>query len=158
MRVLGIDPGYDRLGVAILERVGSGDELIFSDCLTTDKKLIFAERLLELGNALGKIITKFKPKILALETLFFAKNKKTAMLVAETRGLILYLAAKHNLQICEMSPASVKLSTTGYGRADKMQIIAMLPKLLKIKKAIKHDDEFDAIAIAITALSTVSLN
>ncbi|MCC6290656.1 crossover junction endodeoxyribonuclease RuvC [Candidatus Nomurabacteria bacterium] len=158
MKILGIDPGYDRLGIAILERKKSASELSFSDCLTTDKKLIFAERLLELGNALEKIIIEFRPELLALETLFFAKNKKTAMLVAETRGLILYLAAKHHLRVYEISPASVKLTTTGYGRADKAQIIAMLPKLLKIDKTIKHDDEFDAIAIALTALSTVSLN
>lgn len=79
------------------------------------------------------------------------------MLVAETRGLILYLAAKHQLAVSEVAPSTVKLTTTGYGRADKMQIIAMLKKLVKIEKVIKHDDEFDAIAIALTGLSTVSL-
>ncbi len=157
MKILGIDPGYDRLGVAVLESGTKQPELIYSDCLTSSKKTEFAKRLSELGAKLEKIIAAHQPEQLALETLFFAKNRKTAMLVSETRGMILYLAGKNNLPVVEVSPGSVKLAITGYGQASKEQISAMLPRLLKIQKVIKHDDEYDAIAVALTALSTVKL-
>lgn len=157
MRLIGVDPGYDRLGVAVVERGQSGEKLIFSTCLSSDKKKTFSARLFGLGQSLEKIIKKYKPEALALETLFFAKNRKTAMAVSETRGLILYLAGKYNLAVIECAPATVKLTTTGYGRADKAQVAAALGRLIKLARPIKHDDEFDAIAVALTGLSTVHL-
>lgn len=156
MKILGIDPGYERLGVAIIEKSKNTDNqetLIYSDCLITSKNLAFSKRLLKLGEELEKIIKKYQPDCLALEDLFFAKNQKTAMAVASVRGLIIYLAEKNNLKISEHSPNTVKLTITGYGHADKAQIISLLPKLLRIKKVVKHDDEYDAIAIALTALA-----
>ncbi len=157
MKILGVDPGYERLGVAIIEKsknTNNLEELIYSDCLTTSKSLAFSKRLLKLGDELEKIIKKYQPDCLALEDLFFAKNQKTVMAVASVRGMIIYLAEKNNLEISEYSPNTVKLTITGYGRADKTQIKLMLPKLIKIEKPIKHDDEYDAIAIALTRLST----
>ena len=157
MKILGVDPGYERLGVAIIEKsknTNNLEELIYSDCLITSKNLAFPKRLLKLGSELEKIIKKYQPDALALEDLFFAKNQKTAMAVASVRGMIIYLAEKNNLEISEYSPNTVKLTITGYGRADKAQIIRLLPKLIKIEKPIKHDDEYDAIAIALTRLST----
>lgn len=154
MKILGIDPGYDRLGVAIVEKDRGGEKLIYSNCLISDKKANFAERLLFLGNKLEEIIKKHRPETLALEKLFFAKNQKTAMAVAEARGMINYLAAKHGLAVQEIAPNSVKLAITGYGAASKAQIITMLPKLIKLGKRPDFDDEYDAIAIALTGLST----
>lgn len=156
MKILGIDPGYERLGVAIVEKSKKTDNqeiLIYSDCLITSKNLTFSKRLLKLGTELEKIIKKYQPDCLALEDLFFAKNQKTAMAVGSVRGMIIYLAEKNNLEISEHSPNTVKLTITGYGRADKAQMMQMLPKLIKINKAIKHDDEYDAIGLALTALA-----
>ena len=152
MRLIGIDPGYGRLGVAVVERKRDGEHLLFSVCLTTAKTLAFPKRLLTLGQALEKIIKKYQPAGLALEDLFFAKNRKTAMAVAETRGMIIYLAAKHKLIITTHAPNTVKLAVTGHGHADKNQMMLMFPKLIQIEKTIKHDDEFGAIAVALTAL------
>ena len=157
MRIVGVDPGYDRLGVAIVEHDKSREQLVFSDCLGSDKKTVFSERLFALGEQLEQVIRQYQPEALAIETLFFAKNKKTAGAVAETRGLILYLAGKHGLPVIECSPGTVKLTTTGYGRADKNQISAALERLIKIEKEIKYDDEYDAIAVALTGLSTAKL-
>jgi crossover junction endodeoxyribonuclease RuvC len=157
MRIIGVDPGYDRLGVAVIERQGQKEQLIYSDCLSSGKKDDFSIRLFNLGEQLEKVITQHQPEALAIETLFFAKNKKTASAVAETRGLILYLAGKHNLPVIECSPGTVKLTTTGYGRADKAQISAALGRLIRIEKEIKYDDEYDAIAVALTGLSTTRL-
>lgn len=154
MRVLGVDPGYDRLGVAIIEKTKGRERLIFSECLTANKTLAFSARLLKLGQGLEKIIKKYRPDCLALEDLFFAKNRKTALAVAAARGLIIYLAAKYGLAVTEHSPNTVKLTITGYGRADKIQMISMLKKLISLEKPIKYDDEFDAIAVALTRLST----
>lgn len=157
MRLLGVDPGYDRLGVAIVERENNKDSLLFSDCLTSERRSDFSKRLLVVGEKLEKIIKKYQPDSLALESLFFSKNRKTALAVAETRGVIRYLASQNNLEVTEYSPATIKLTITGYGQADKQQVALMVEKLLTLKKAIKHDDEYDAIAVALTALSTVHL-
>lgn len=157
MRIVGVDPGYDRLGVAIIEKSGTKEVLIYSDCLTSLKQADFSARLFALGDQLEQVMTQYQPEALAIETLFFAKNRKTATMVSETRGLILYLAGKHHLPVIECSPGTVKLTTTGYGRADKQQISAALERLITINKTIKHDDEYDAIAVALTGLSTAKL-
>lgn len=155
MRILGVDPGYERLGVAVVEKKDSKqpEVLLFSDCLITPKTLAFPKRLLALGTKLDEIIKRYRPDCLALEDLFFAKNQKTAMAVANVRGLIIYLAEKNGLKILEYSPNTVKLTITGYGRANKIQVTQMLSRLLELEKGIKHDDEYDAIAIAVTALA-----
>ena len=150
MKILGIDPGYERLGIAILEKKEK-EVLVFSECFKTSTKLEFSERLFLIGKRLEEIIKKYKPDILSIETLFFTTNQKTAMRVAETRGLIIYLAKKFNLEIFEITPLQVKIATTGYGKATKDQVMKMIKMLIKIDKSKKSDDELDAIAIALTA-------
>jgi crossover junction endodeoxyribonuclease RuvC len=130
MRILGIDPGYERLGVAVLEK-NKGDKkekVIFSECFKTSSKLDFSERLLLIGDEVNKIIKKYKPEILSIETLFLTTNQKTVMHVAEARGVILYEAIKNDLKIFEASPLQIKMATTGYGKADKNQVIKMTEK------------------------------
>lgn len=153
MIVLGIDPGYDRCGLALISKSAQGSELIDSFCLVTNKKDTFSQRLLSIGNQLEKIIKDNKPDELAMEKLFFSVNQKTALQVAEVRGLISYLGAKHRLPLYEYGPGEIKLTITGYGKANKNQIALMLPRLIKIKKDISLDDEFDAIAIALAHLA-----
>jgi len=154
-RVLGIDPGYERLGVAVVEKNSQGKEiLLFSDCIRTDKKLSHSERLAIIAKELEYIISEFKPNLLAVETLFFENNQKSVMYVAEARGVIIVSGASRGIPVCEYSPLQVKVATTGDGRADKKQIIRMIPLLIKLTKAKMLDDEYDAIAVAITCLAS----
>lgn len=161
MIILGIDPGFDRLGCAILNKEKGVNKIIYSTCFLSDRKLSYEKRILGLGEKIKKIITKYKPDVLAIEKLFFTKNKKTAMQIAEVRGMILYLASLYNLSVCEFTPPQIKITITGYGNADKTQVQKMLKQELKLKNLPKYDDESDAIGVAITAsvyLSTARLN
>ena len=149
MRVLGIDPGYERLGIAVLE-TGHKPELIFSECFKTSTKDLHSERLAKIQKELEKIIKKYKPEILGVETLFFNKNIKTAIKVAEARGIILATAQINKLKIQELSPQQIKIAVTGYGKSDKKAIMKMIPMLVDLKQKTKMlDDEFDAIAASI---------
>lgn len=153
MLVLGIDPGYDRLGIALIKKEKGKEELIFSDCFTSSTKETLGQRLLNVGDKLEKIIQEYQPDTVATEKLFFTVNQKTALKVAESRGVISYLCAKHKLPLTEYTPGEIKLTVTGYGNANKKQIAEMVPRLIKINKEIKLDDEYDAIAIALTHLA-----
>ena len=155
MIILGIDPGYERLGIAVLEKNKSDkkEKVLFSECFKTSAKLEFNERLHLIGIEVNKIIDKYKPEILAIETLFLNTNKKTVMKVAEARGIVVYEASCAGLKIFEASPPQIKIATTGYGRASKEQIIKMVKILVDIDNSKKSDDELDAIAIAITAFA-----
>ncbi|MEK7140450.1 MAG: crossover junction endodeoxyribonuclease RuvC [Patescibacteria group bacterium] len=155
MRILGIDPGFERLGLAILEkRKGETQErVIFSECFKTTAQLEFPDRLNLIGAEIREKIKKYKPEILAIETLFFASNQKTVMRVAETRGVIIYEATLAGLMIFEISPLQVKMSVTGYGGADKKQILKMVKMLIQVDDEKTSDDELDAIAIALTAFT-----
>ncbi len=154
MRVLGIDPGYERLGVAIVEKKEKKEILLFSDCFQTDKSEQLSERIFSLGQRVEELIKKWSPDALAIEKLFFTTNQKTAMGVSETKGAITYVARSAGLSVNEYTPLQIKIAITGYGKATKDQMLYMLTKLLKIDKTekIKHDDEFDAIAVGLTHL------
>ena len=153
MRILGIDPGFERLGIAVLEKNGGKECVIFSECFKTSAKLEFAERLKLIGAEVRKIIKEYKPEVLAIETLFLNTNQKTVMRVAEARGVVIYEAAHAGLRIFEASPPQIKVATTGYGKADKAQIIKMVKMLIDVDEKKKSDDELDAIAIALTAFA-----
>ena len=159
--ILGIDPGYGRIGIAVIEKTKKGEDLIYSECFETDTKLPHHERLLLIGKKIQAIIKKYKPQKMAVETLLWSKNKKTALQVAEARGVILLEGARSGILICEYNPNQIKLAVTGYGKSDKKQVIDMVEKLVKItpsaKEKKRHDDEYDAIATAITC-SAISLS
>ncbi|KKR43181.1 MAG: Crossover junction endodeoxyribonuclease RuvC [Parcubacteria group bacterium GW2011_GWF1_40_6] len=158
-RILGIDPGYERLGVAVLDPVarerrgGKEHVVIFSECFKTSAKLEFSERLNLIGEEVRTIIKKFKPEVLSIETLFLTTNHKTVMRVAEARGVVIYEASRAGLKIFEASPPQIKIATTGYGKSDKAQIIKMVKMLVKMDNSKTSDDELDAIAIALTAFA-----
>ena len=151
MRILGIDPGFERLGIAVLEKNKSKDLVIFSECFKTSANLEFSERLVLIGKEIEKVIKKYKPDVLAIETLFFTTNQKTVMHVAEARGVVIYECAKAKIKIFEASPPQIKIATTGYGKANKEQVMRMVKILVDIDNTKKSDDELDAIAIALTA-------
>jgi len=155
MKILGIDPGYERLGVAVLEK-NKGDQkekVLFSECFKTSAKLEFSERLNLIGEEVRTIIKKYKPEVLSIETLFLTTNQKTVMRVAEARGVVIYEASRAGLKIFEASPPQIKIATTGYGKSDKAQIIKMVKMLVKMDNSKTSDDELDAIAITLTAFA-----
>lgn len=151
IRILGIDPGFDRLGICILDKDGQKETLVFSTCITSSKKDPFEKRLLTAGNKLEEIIKHYKPDELAIETLFFTTNQKTVITVAEIRGICIYLGATYGATLYEYSPPQIKLAITGHGKASKEDIAIMIPKILKSSLPNNTlDDEVDAIAIALT--------
>lgn len=154
MKVLAIDPGYGRCGVAVLERAhGEKEVVLHSDCIETSAKSTFPERLAKVVAECKNLIEKYSPDALAIEKLYFSTNQKTAMQVAEVRGAIIGTAAELGIPVSEYTPGEIKSAAGGSGSADKRQIITMLHMLVKIEKKIKHDDEYDAIAVGVTHLA-----
>lgn len=155
MKIIGIDPGYDRLGIAVIEKKENLREvLIHSECLQTSSKDDFYTRLGQVGMRVSEIIDKYSPNILAIESLFITKNQKTAMRVAEARGVITYEAIKRNLSVHEYTPLQIKIAVTGHGGSDKSQVMKMIPLLIKMGSKKAQDDEYDAIAVALTCLAS----
>lgn len=153
-RVLAIDPGFDRLGIAVIERKrGKKETVLYSNCIETLRSDDFSSRLAHVARAVRTTIKKFTPTTLAIETLFFSTNQKTAMRVAEVRGAIILCAHDAGLPIHEYGPGEIKMAVTGYGKSDKKEIATMIPLLVTLTKKITRDDEYDAIAIGLTCLA-----
>ncbi|HQC54205.1 MAG TPA: crossover junction endodeoxyribonuclease RuvC [Clostridia bacterium] len=150
MRVIGFDPGYGRLGFSVVDSERGMWRLVSYGTIVTHKDDIFSDRLKYIGEQILVLINKFKPDEVSIEELYFQKNAKTAIKVAEARGVILYVCAQQNLPIFEYTPLQVKQSLTGYGKAEKQQIQEMVKLLLKLDRIPKPDDAADAIAIALT--------
>ena len=156
MIVLGIDPGYDRCGLAVARRDATGrDEVVWSTCVVTDRKESIYERLCQVCAVVESALDEHSPTLLALETLFFNKNVSTAIKVAEVRGAIAYQAARRDVAIIELSPQDVKAAVTGVGNADKSAVARMIPRIVRLPDPSKKrlDDELDAIAVAVAGLS-----
>ncbi len=150
--ILGIDPGYDRCGVAIIEGTLSAPKLIFSCCIETDRKKTFSERIEFVFNSLNKIISEYTPREASIEDIYMGTNQKTAVKVSEARGVCLLSVQVNKLQAGEYTPLQIKTALTSYGKADKKQVEFIVRKILKIEGLKKLDDEIDAIAIALTHL------
>lgn len=150
MRSLAIDPGYDRLGIAVFEKT----TLIHSECFTPPKGDV-PERLLAVALKVEELIQTYKPSSLAIESLFFNKNQKTAIHVAEARGAITVAAMRNGVSVHEYSPQAVKIAVTGSGNAAKDGVIRMVERLVTLPKQKRLDDEYDAIALGIAHTSTL---
>lgn len=150
MKILGIDPGFGRLGYAILQIDKKSFRVIDCDCFETRAKSDFSKRLVLVADKVKKLISKHRPDIMAIEKIFFAKNQKTALQIAEVRGVLLYLAASSNVPAYEHTPLEVKMALCGYGRATKEQVQKMLKILLKLPSLPRSDDATDALAIGLT--------
>jgi crossover junction endodeoxyribonuclease RuvC len=156
MIITALDPGYDRCGVAVIERNDKGEEtLLDSRCISTNRDDSFEQRILYISEELETIVKKYKPDVCVLETLFFSTNQKTAMRVAEVRGALILTASNASVPIKEFTPKQVKIAVTGDGGASKNQVMQMLPRLISIDKEIQYDDEYDAIAVGLTASATL---
>lgn len=151
MKILGIDPGTATTGYGIIENRKGKLRLLEYGCILTSKSKTLDERLAEIFSDLNKIIKKHRPQILAVESVFFYKNLKTAISVAHARGVVLLAARKNKLRLVEFTPLQVKSSLTGYGKADKKQVQYMVKVLLNLRAIPKPDDAADAIALAICA-------
>ncbi len=155
MKILGIDPGYDRLGIAIIEKgtkskTSNKDIVLYSSCLQTSSKETIYERFAQIGAEVSRVIEKFQPDAMAIENLFITKNQKTAMRVSEARGIIIYEAIKRNILVHEYSPMQVKSAIGSDGTSDKGRIIKMIHLLVDMADTKARDDEYDAIAVALT--------
>jgi len=150
MKILGIDPGIGRLGWGIVSHDKGVDSYIDSGCFETQANSDLPKRLLKIYDFLENLIKIYQPEALAVESLFFATNAKTAIDVAAARGVVLLAGKKARLPIFQYTPLQVKSTLTGYGQADKKQIQYMIGKILKLKEIPKTDDAADAVAIALT--------
>lgn len=146
MIVLSIDPGIGRLGYALFEKKGGNLRYLNSGLVTTQKKDPKGKRLLHIESELERIILRHKPTHLVMEELFFSKNIKTAIVVAQAQGVILMTAAKHSMSVSLLTPTQVKQIITGYGSSDKRSVQKMLRLTLHLEKELKQDDVADAIA------------
>lgn len=150
MKILGIDPGMAIVGYGMIGVEENGIlELLTSGSIQTDKSLTDSKRLLEIFNDLSLIVEKYKPDCAAVENLFFFKNQKTVIPVAEARGVILTVLEKYEVPVYSYTPMEVKQVLTGYGRADKKEVEQMVQISLPSQKLPRLDDTVDAIAIAI---------
>lgn len=152
MIILGIDPGTATTGYSVLKKPkakGGKMKVLDYGCIITDPGLSSGERLKKINNELNKLIKKYKPKVLAVENVYFFKNLKTAIPVAQAKGAILLTAAKKKLLVFEFTPLQVKMSVTNYGRADKKQVQKMTQVLLGLEELPRPDDAADALALAI---------
>ncbi|HQL11679.1 MAG TPA: crossover junction endodeoxyribonuclease RuvC [bacterium] len=154
MIIMGIDPGFAITGYGVIEKTRDKNKIIDYGIIQTSSSEQFCNRIKTNHEELNKLIKKFKPDIFAIEELFFAQNTKTAINVAQSRGVLILTAIQNNLEIYEFTPLQIKQAMTGYGRATKKQIQEMTKLFLNLKKIPKPDDAADALAVAITCSSS----
>ena len=149
MVILGIDPGYAIVGYGVVNYVNNNFKPITFGAVTTPAGMDFPQRLDIIFNGITELIEKTKPDALSIEKLYFNTNTTTAIDVAQARGVIVLAARRCGVPIFEYTPLQVKQAVTGYGRAEKRQIIEMTKTILGLSKAPKPDDTADALALAI---------
>lgn len=149
MIVLGIDPGYAIVGFGVVEYKSNAFKVLEHGTITTEAKTPFNERLEKIYDEADALFSKYPIDAMAIEKLFFNTNQKTAIDVAQARGVLVLAAQKHKVPVFEYTPLQVKQSVVGYGRAEKKQVQEMSKILLNLKEIPKPDDAADALAMAI---------
>lgn len=152
MVVMGVDPGYAIVGWGAVASKASAYKPLGFGAITTDSDMDFNKRLQIIYDGMYSLLQRCRPDAMAVEKLYFTTNQKTAIMVAEARGVILLAAQKQGIPIFEYTPLQVKTAVTGYGKAKKPQVMDMTTRLLKLKEVPKPDDTADALAIAICHL------
>lgn len=151
-RIIGIDPGFGRIGYGIIEQIAGRDwKALTFGCIETSMSDPFIDRLALLHQEILKLIKEYSPTRMAVEDLFFFKNLKTAIKVAQARGVIILSGVENGLPVDEFTPLQVKQAMTGYGRAEKGQMQKIVAMILGLKEKIKSDDAADALAVALCA-------
>ena len=149
MRILGVDPGYAIVGVGTVDYEGNRFSVVEYGAITTEAGEDMFDRLKKIYDEMMELIDRVKPDALAIEELFFQNNQKTAINVAQARGIIVLAAKNHGIPIFEYTPLQVKQAVVGYGKADKNQVQQMTKAILNLEKIPKPDDTADALALAI---------
>lgn len=150
MKLLALDPGYEKLGYALFEK-NTNPAYLHSGIIKTARSTSPPQRLLEIYSAVKALVAAENPDLMVIEKLFFSKNTKTALGVSQVVGVVLLLAAKHQIETIELTPKQIKETITGYGNADKKAVQKMLWLQLGKKVSIADDDESDAIACGLAA-------
>jgi len=150
MRILGIDPGTAITGFGVIDADGPKFKFVDAGVIRTPKEQPMNERLSTVYDEMKELIEEFKPDVISIELLFFARNVTTAMTVGQSRGIVMLAATQAGIPIYEYTPMQVKQAVTGYGKADKKQIQEMVKTLLKLDAIPRPDDAADGLAIAIT--------
>lgn len=149
IRILGIDPGYAIVGFGVIDYDGRNFTPIEYGAVLTEANTPFTERLKAIHTDIEFIFEKFHPDCMAIEKLFFTTNQKTAIDVAQARGVVVLSAARRNIPVSEYTPLQVKSAVVGYGKAEKRQVMEMTKNLLGLANIPRPDDAADALAIAI---------
>jgi len=149
MKIIGVDPGYAIVGIGVIDYRNMRFTTLDYGAITTPAEMEFSMRLKTIYEDFSAIVLMHKPDAIAVERLYFTTNQKTAIDVAQARGIILLAAAEHGIPIFEYTPLQVKLSVTGYGKAVKKQVMEMTTKILHLSEVPKPDDVADALAIAV---------
>ena len=149
MRILGIDPGYATIGFGLIEADRGQVHMMTYGAITTPAGIPLSRRLYQIDRDMDELIAKLKPDAIAIEELFFNTNITTGIAVAHGRGVLLCAAERCGIPLFEYTPSQVKLAVTGYGKADKHQVMDMTKRLLKLKTTPKPDDAADALALAL---------
>jgi len=147
--ILGIDPGYAIVGYGVVAYNANRFNVLEYGAVTTEAGVKFSSRISEIYDDICKIILRTKPDALSIEKLFFNTNTTTAIDVAQARGVILLAAVKHGIPIFEYTPLQVKSAVTGYGRAEKKQVMDMIKSILRLEKIPKPDDTADALELGV---------
>lgn len=158
MRVIGIDPGTAIVGYGIIDYNKNKYSIVDYGVILTSKDLSNEERLEIVYNELDKILKKYKPEFMAIEDLFYFKNNKTVISVAQARGVILLVGKQNDIPMSSYTPLQVKIGITGYGKAEKKQVQLMVQKFLGLSEIPKPDDAADALAICITHINSLISN
>ncbi len=149
IRILGVDPGYAIVGFGVVEYDGIHFSPLESGAVLTEAHMPFTERLCAIHTDMEYIFEKFKPDCMAIEKLFFTTNQKTAIDVAQARGVTVLSAAVRNVSVYEYTALQVKSAVVGYGEAEKMQVMGMTRQMHNLAQIPKPDEAADALAIAI---------
>ena len=158
MIILGIDPGYAIVGIGVLEYKGNQFKPIEYNAITTNAHTPTSLRLKTIYDDINIFLDKYKPDAIAIEELFFNSNQKTAIAVAQARGVLVVAATNRGIPIYEYTPLQIKQAVTGYGRADKNQVQQMVKMLLNLNAVPKPDDAADALAVAICHAHSGAMN
>jgi crossover junction endodeoxyribonuclease RuvC len=157
MRILGIDPGIALVGFGVVDVGRDGIVAGNYGHISTESGTPFPDRLKILYDDMSTVISEYKPDVVAIEELFFNKNVKTAIMASHARGVIILSAVNVGIDVAEYTPLQVKQAVTGYGRASKQQVQAMVTQLLRLKEIPQPDDTADALAVAICHANSMEM-
>ena len=149
MRILGIDPGYAIVGFGIVDYAGANFAPVDYGAILTEAHTPFTERLCSIDTDIYEVFRRYEPDCMAVEKLYFTSNQKTAIDVAQARGILILAAATKKIPVFEYTPLQVKMAVVGYGKAEKKQVMNMTKNILRLEQIPKPDDAADALAIAI---------